>query len=523
MSEPNDARPAQAPGDSRLLRSASRSMFWNATLLPAVMLFQLAANMVLRRTFGLDSGIYDAGIGLVNGLLVYGSLGLAVAIPQFVPQLTQRGGRNAVIHFLRRAWSARMAVLVAVLVPVNLLAEPIADTMSLGPDGLLLVRLVSGLALLRAVVDLAVRTLQAQLAHLTANIVRALQTVGAALAILAALWMGSDMSGVFVALVVVGAGVGAVAVVAALRSVSRLEAETDDSASEVPSGRFWKFASFMYAYDMLQTLSMPAFAAPALAAVVATVGPVALFTTAFQIPMMIVVVILAGFQGLYRPLFAIVLTENDRDRLRTTFTEVTKVQLILLLPAGAGLLVVLGDLIPLLFGPVFTAAVPLARILCAFLFAESILNLGVIILSTDHRYRSVLGAQSIRVLTAPLFLLLAGTGHLTAATWCFAAGRLAAIVGAYWIARGRYQLRLPWGFAARVALPATVMTAVALLLWGILPPGWTRVLTVSAVGAFLFALLARWARIIGPREADLLRRASFPGRQALLRWLAPTP
>ncbi len=111
---------------------------------------------------------------------------------------------------------------------------------------------------------------------------------------------------------------------------------------------------------------------------------------------------------------------------------------------------------------------------------------------------------------------------MTTATWVFALGRLGAVAWAWLAARQRYGLRFPWAFAARVAAPTAVMTAAVVASRVVLAPGWSRPLLVSAGGALLFALLARWWRLLGPREADLLRRAGFPGSRLLLAWLAPT-
>ena len=60
----------------------------------------------------------------------------------------------------------------------------------------------------------------------------------------------------------------------------------------------------------------------------------------------------------------------------------------ILLPAGLGLGVLCADYVPLMFGEVFTPAVPLARILVACIYAAVAFNVPGILLAIDERYRA---------------------------------------------------------------------------------------------------------------------------------------
>ena len=134
------------------------------------------------------------------------------------------------------------------------------------------------------------------------------------------------------------------------------------------------------------------------------VQAVALFNTGYQIPHMIAVLLLASFQGLYVPMFTRLLATPDN--LRTAYREVSKVQAALLIAAAAGLLVMLGDYIPLIYGQAFGPAVPVARILTVALFVEAFLSLGGILLTTAELARPVLLTQTLIVLGAGLVVWL---------------------------------------------------------------------------------------------------------------------
>jgi O-antigen/teichoic acid export membrane protein len=279
---------------------------------------------------------------------------------------------------------------------------------------------------------------------------------------------------------------------------------------------------FMYVFEASTYFTAPAFASPALAAASGGTAMVALFNVAFQFPMMVVVVILAGFQGLYRPLLAGVLAEHSPDRIRTVFSEISKVQAILLVPAGVGLALMIPDYITLLFTTQFANAAPLARVLCAFLFLEALLNLGNILLSVDHRYAPSLFAQALRVAGAPVFVWLAIRGDLLLATVAFGAGRVVAAGLGFLVARRFYDVRFPVAFAARVALSTILMGVVVAAGRLVLPTSWLEAASLTLLGAVVAVLGMRWFRVLGPREIDLLRRARVPGRSIILRWF-PDP
>ena len=96
----------------KLLHRVADSMFWNATLLPIITLLNLAASILIRRTFGLESGVYDILIGITTTLLAYSSLGISQSLPKLLPDLDAAAGPRAAAALARRAGLRRMALLV---------------------------------------------------------------------------------------------------------------------------------------------------------------------------------------------------------------------------------------------------------------------------------------------------------------------------------------------------------------------------------------------------------------------------
>ena len=522
-----DERDATEAGDNGLLQPVSRAMFWNASLLPVTAILTLAASILIRRRFGLESALYDYALGLVNTVLFFSNFGIHHSFGRFVPVVEAHGGRAAVVGLLRYGASIRLAALVVLLTPAAILARPVAAW--LGFDSAIYVYLVALVVLGRATVDLVARGLQALFAHLSANLLQLSRAALMPLLLVAIFMAGYGMVAVLVVLAAVS-GFNVVVGIGMLRralNAARLRrGETPSGAPATAFGshleprRFWSFSLFLYVFDLLKYCTTPAFAAVALGLTLEDRGQLAIFATAVQFPLVISTLMVSSFQGLYRPLFGRLLTLGDAERLRTSFVEMAKVQAVLLIPGGVGLAIMVGDYVALLFPPVFAASVPIARVLVLFMGTETLFNLGMILLSSDERYRDTLAAQSIRLLAAPLFVVAARSpSGLLAASAVFGGARLLALLVAHALAHKRYGVRFPIGFVARAALPSLAMALVLLPLRRVLPPTAASAVGLTLLGALTVLVGMRWFRVLGARELDLLRRARLPGMTHVTSWL----
>jgi len=220
---------------------------------------------------------------------------------------------------------------------------------------------------------------------------------------------------------------------------------------------------------------------------------------------------------MYTPMFAHLLVTPDT--LRTAYQEVIKVYAVLFIPAAAGLLVMLGDYIPLVYGPAFAPAVPIAQILTVAFLVETFLDLGGILLTTAALARPVLLAQSLVVLGAGPFLLAANSGNLVLTAAIFPAGRLLATLVKHLFARRQFGVQFPWAFLARASLPSLVMVAVLVPLRLFGGTSWLKTLLLTVLGVVLVVVGMRVFRVLGPRELDLLKRAQIPGSTRVLTLL----
>ena len=153
-----------------LLHQVSRGIFWNTALLPLVAVSGILLSVLVRRSFGLDSGYYDAALGIANSILFYTSLGLSTSLPRFIPELQLTAGRQAAMQLIARLGSIRVAVAAAVVVILAVWAEPLALMLDLGSSGPAYLRLLSALLIGRAALDIAYRALESVFQQVSVNV-----------------------------------------------------------------------------------------------------------------------------------------------------------------------------------------------------------------------------------------------------------------------------------------------------------------------------------------------------------------
>ena len=190
---------------------------------------------------------------------------------------------------------------------MNLFAEPLAERLLLGAHGAFLIHVLSALAIGRALYELVIEGLHSNLGQLAVNLLTLLQSICEPALIGLALVLGYGIGGV----------IGALALAAALahrgsgwRPLARaLGGHPGPTAAPARpalwSDRpFWRFAVFTYVYELSLYFGGPDFSRIVLGAALGNAGEVALFSVGYYVALMVVVMMVSGFRGVYRPMFA---------------------------------------------------------------------------------------------------------------------------------------------------------------------------------------------------------------------------
>jgi O-antigen/teichoic acid export membrane protein len=506
-----------------LLHQVSRAIFWNAALQPFVAVSGILLSVLVRRSFGLESGYYDAALGIANSLLFYTSLGLSGSLPKFIPELQLNAGPRAAAAFIVRLGSIRVAVAAAVGIILVVWAEPVARALDLGLSGSSYVRLLAALLIGRAALDFAYRALDSFFQQVSVNLLSLIHgflDVGLVALIVV---LGSPLTGV---VGVLGASAVVMAIVASVVVARQLRGLPRDPAKDRGTGalgsRVWKLSAVTFIRDLSLYFATPAFASPILLKTLGGPEPVAIFATSYFVASSTVTLVVSGFRGIYRPAFAHVMAAGDRAELRRAFDLINKVQVLAVVPAGAGLAVMVGDYLPLMYGQLFSAAIPTARVLVILLFAETAFAVGLLVLWVDERYRAVLTTQAVMIAGAPLFIWTADRFGLVAASLVLGGSRFAASLLGYVEAQRLYGVRFPWRFAAKVSLASLVMVVCLAAVRTMWPTSLVQAIVCTLLGVAIIALGSKLLGVIGPDELALLQRAGIPASPLLVRWLGGT-
>ena len=499
-------------------------------LRPVLALLSLVFAVIIRRRFGLFSGVYDVLLGLATALLNYSSVGMPIGLTKFLPEIAAAAGSGALGRFLQQVVAIRLLLLGVILVPLNIFAEPLAHAFDLGSSGPTFLRLLTGLVVARAIVDLMVKALNAFFAQWWSNLLSLAQAAIDLALVGLVLLLGYRMAGVLGAMIASSSVVAVLSIGCATWQFRRLGEERPSEAqqsSEKPPAwlggegkRFFQFSGFTFLFDLTGSLMNMGFAAPALALMLTT-EQVAIFATAFRLAIVTVGLVVSVFQGVYRPLFVRLRIRNDPSQLQRTFTAVSKAQLLFLLPAGLGLAVMSGDYIPLLFGSVFRPSVPIAWVLVGLLYASTAFNLPGIILSVDEQYRALAWIRLVVIVAAPVFLVVAYAGGLVAASAVFAGARLVSALCAYGVCIRRYGVRFPWEFARRIGTISLLMAVILALTKTVWPTSPVEAVTLTIGGVLMFGIGVRVSGALEPAEVALLTRTGLPGHKWVAAWLAP--
>ena len=511
-----------------LFRRATHGVMWNGILLPLIGVANLVLAVIIRRSFGLFSGIYDVLLGLMDAVLQYSSLGIPDSLTKLVPEVGAIRGVAGLRRFVLRAAAVRVAVLALYLSFMNIFGGAIIAEFGLGVHGVTYLRLLTALVGMRAVVALCDKVLNAFFDQRTANGIALFQGLLDIGMVSTAVGLGHGMRGVITGLL-------ASSILVALASVGyvamRFRSMTDEQLRGLPAvdpgqtfehsiGSVTRFSLFTYLFGLSMFFSGMGFAAPALAIVLAPEA-VALFAIAFKLSFMTVGLAVSGFRGVYRPFFATLRIRNDVQQLQRAFRLICKAQIVVLFPAAVWLIVMSDDYVPLLFGQEFVPAVPIIWVLTGFMYAETAVSLSIIILSVDEQYRSVIWARAVTVLMAPVFLLTASSLGLVAAATVFGATRLASGLVGYWFCQRLYGVRYPWSFAGQIGAVSVAMGAALGILRMFWPTSVPEVISLAVVGVALFAVGVRMAKLLSAEDVDVVRRSNLPGYQWILRLLAP--
>jgi O-antigen/teichoic acid export membrane protein len=526
---------------------ASRAVLWNVLFVPLRMLAEVAAQLLKLSVLSQASfGILSLLNSTNNGLGTWIDLGTGRALPKFIPEALRASGPRAVLRLLLAALGAQIALLLIIgAVLVALRARylsylsglvsgaqnlPLADRQRviqfIGEWRWPLIGAILAVLLFGIFYDVLMAYLSSFFKQRAWNSVNLAAQLLPPLLTVAVILAGFDIAGIVAVMVLAPAIATALVGWQVLRHQREIAALPD-----APGDRRWLPAGFVRYCAVSFLMTSTDFLASGGFALFFTrdVVQAALLAAGVNVVRMVLGYLYTPMVGLQVPLFTRV-RQGEGGTLLGAYQSLARLQVLLLLPGGIGLLLLARPIFTLL-NPEYISATALVWVLVPCLFLESLLTTAHNALIVYEHLKMIVISRLLTLVCVPLVIVLAPLFGIVGAALAFG---LARVLAGVWVTANGYRLlglRWPWRFTLRVLLASAAMAAAvgglsALIpavdamarglqrLW-ILPP----LLLISGIGAAVFLAVLRLLGGLDERDRQQIAQMRLPLKRWLLRVL----
>lgn len=480
---------------------------WNTLLFPVQFAVGLVASVLMLRYLSpAQYGVLTLLTGLAATIGLLADLGIERSLPRFIPEVEERSGRRGVARFLTRIVALKLAILLVCVGGLLLasdrltgylaaqeqraLAQTEARLAELREGGappveieqvdgqrkaqLVVIRqireqgevflwAVGALVLFGALYDVGMQFLTAYFKQKAWNLVTAAVALLQPLLVSGFVLLGGGLNGVLLGMVITPVVAVALAGWQTIRAARELH-PTGAGAGADPAlpGRFAAFASVSFVTQATNWFYDVAFISFALTAMGVSLERMAMLAFAYTFAKSYLSYAYLPFGGLLTPLLTRIRGRQDPAALHETYGSLNRLFALILIPAGFGLALLTPWLLALLY-PRYVDTALLCYVLIGFAFAESLLSVPHNVLMVYERYRPVIAARLLALVSVPLLVLLAPPFGLFGAALAVGVARLLPRLVTLAYARRALGLRYPLAFAGRICA-ATAAFAVPLLL-----------------------------------------------------------
>jgi O-antigen/teichoic acid export membrane protein len=526
---------------------ASGAVLWNVLFVPLRMLAEVAAQLLKLSVLSQASfGILSLLNSTNNGLGTWIDLGTGRALPKFIPETLRSGGPRAVLRLLIAALGAQIVLLMvigAVLVALrdrylSYLTGLVSGSGSVASDdkqrvilfisewrwpliGAILAVLLFGIFydVLMAYLSSFFRQRAWNSVNLAAQLLPPLLTVAVILA-------GFDIAGIVAVMVIAPAIATTMVGWQVLRHQREAAAlpQPSDNGRWLPPGfaRYCAVSFLMTATDYLASGGFALF-------FTRDVVQAALLAAGVNVVRMVLGYLYTPMVGVQVPLFTRV-RQGEGGTLLGAYQSLIRLQVLLLLPGGVGLLLLARPIFTLL-NPEYISATTLVWVLVPCLFLESLLTTAHNALIVYEHLKIIVISRLLTLVAVPLVILLVPPLGIIGAALAFG---LARVLAGVWVTANGYrllELRWPWRWTLQVIAASAVMAIPAGWLSAMLPAvdvasrGLARLwilpplLVIVGVGGAIFLITLRLLGGIDPHDRRQLEQMNLPLKRWLLRVL----
>lgn len=514
-------------------------------------------NVLAPASFGLLALVSGASSGLGTGI----DLGTTRALPKYIPETDKAGGPPATLRLLGAVFVAQVLALLAVVAGLLLfrgaylggLARQLTQDAVLSAgvrnallhyietDGWLIIGAIVALLFLGICYDMLMAYLNSFFRQKTWNAVdlaaKLLLPLLSAAAIVISRLTGAPegwaITGVLIAMVVaplVSVMVAGWQVWRAWGERQKPAVSSQQSAAKpsslhpfIPPG-FVRYCAVSFLMTTSDFIASPGFAI----FLAKGIGDVALLWAGSSVVRMVLGYLFTPMVGVQVPLFTRV-RAGDGGTLNGAYQSLVRLQLLLLIPGGVGLMLLARPTLAILT-PSYLDAAPLVWVLVPALFLECLLTTAHNALIVYEKLGIIIISRLLTLaVVAALAFWLPGAYGIVGVALAFGAAR---VVAGAWVTGSGFRLLglvWPWRFTARVLLASGAMALAIAGLNGRVPLGaigsaplarlaaLPLLLGIGGLGGAVFLLVLRLAGGLERADREQLARLRLPAKQWIMR------
>jgi len=538
--EPRTNQPAS------LGAQVSRAVIWNVLFVPLRLLSEIIVTLIkfsvlAPASYGLLSIISATNSGLGTTI----DLGTGRALPKFIPESNKIGGQRAVVRLLLVALGAQSVLLLisgALMLAMRArylgyLSQRVTESpvprvdqqhliLFIEQSGGLLIGAILLVLLFGIFYDVLMAYLSSFFKQRAWNSITLVVQTMSPLLTAGAILAGWDVAGVVIVMVFVPAVATALVGWQVLRHQRELtvQPQPDDAGRWLPPGfvRYCGVSLLMTGTDFLASAGFALFFAR-------DVIDIAILSAGVNIVKVMLAYLYTPMVGVQVPLFTRV-RAAEGGTLQGAYQSLIRLQVLLLVPGGIGLLLLARPIFALLQATYVNAA-PLVWILVPCLFLESLLMTAHNALIVYEKLKIIIISRLLTLVCVPLVVVLLPRFGIAGAALAFG---LARVLAGAWVTTNGYRLlglRWPWQFTLRVGLASAIMALLVGLLsslitlpgnnatrlarLALLPP----LVAIAGAGAISFLIALRLLGGIDAQDRRQLTQLRLPLKRWILRVL----
>lgn len=505
--------------NSSTFQKAGTAIFWNIVFFPIIQFVSFATSVLIVRSLAIEEyATYALFLSLSLSLLMYTDFGMTSSLPKFLSEIEHHLGKQGVIRFVKRIISVKILLIVITIIVLNVTLDFWGKIFRIEQHGALILRSIGFILVFKMFSSVGVSILNSFFEQKRSNLLKLTSLLLYSFFVLLFIILGYGIRGVIYGILIAELIQCGLTLFLSCKLLTTLKAPVAESSQSHRFGRrFIRHALFQYFVKWGHYCVSPAFSLVILTMLMDK-PEVALFALATEFTYKFIGLLSNPLNNIQVPLFANIYAQSDVKQLQQAATALSKMVLLLFIPAGVGLFVLSANLIELLYPASYVGTSILVKVLIVFLFLETILvNPMDPLLRTNEKYKSVILSKSVSFLNIPLLLLLIKLFGTFGAVISLGFVRLFSGILLLYFAFKFFHLNFPARFFFKVTLSSIICGVGIYWLNKYYTVSYVSTILLMCLGAILFFISLKILGGLGNQEKAFIASLELPCSKYIMK------